>query len=129
MVLMLPCWLALPIASIAQPSITPIAQAAQPKPMTTLAEEFVTLAAKGDFVTAWQYVHPSLRTTWSPVDMQQGWHDLQDRTGAFQQFISFRQADQSVVLVNTQFEKVTDNLIVIFDDTHRWIVGIDFPQK
>lgn len=122
--------------SLAQTSLaqTPLNQAIQlsqatpSQPMTTRAEEFVTLAAKGDFVGAWQYIHPSLRTTWSPVDMQQGWHDLQNRTGAFQQFNSFRQDDQSVVLVNTQFEKVTDNLIIIFDDTRQWIVGVDFPQ-
>jgi hypothetical protein len=106
-----------------------IAQAPQPRPITAIAEEFVNLTAKGDFVAAWQYIHPSLRTTWSPVDMQQSWHSIQDRTGAFQRFISFRQDQQSVVLVDTQFEQVTDNIIVIFDDTQQWIVGVDFPQE
>ncbi|MBW4658271.1 MAG: DUF3887 domain-containing protein [Drouetiella hepatica Uher 2000/2452] len=118
-----------PLAQTSLAQTVQLSQATPTKPMTTRAEEFVNLTAKGDFVGAWQYIHPSLRTTWSPVDMQQSWHDLQNRTGAFQQFNSFRQDDQSVVLVNTQFEKVTDNLIIIFDDTRQWIVGVDFPQE
>ncbi|HEY9643857.1 MAG TPA: DUF3887 domain-containing protein [Coleofasciculaceae cyanobacterium] len=106
-----------------------IAQASQPKPMTTIAEEFVNLAAQGDFAAASQYLHPSLRQTWSPADMQQSWENLEQRTGAFQQVLSFKQADASVVLANTKFENLTDDLVIIFDDSHQWIVGVDFPAQ
>jgi Protein of unknown function (DUF3887) len=129
--------LAAPIAAPASAQTAPLSIAplsiAQAAPasgsMPALAEEFVTLAAQGDFVGAWQYLHPSLRQSWSPVDMQSTWRSLQDRTGAFQQFLSYQETGDNVVLVKTQFENVTDDLVVIFDDSHQWIVGIDFPQS
>ncbi|MBI4784459.1 MAG: DUF3887 domain-containing protein [Oscillatoriophycideae cyanobacterium NC_groundwater_1537_Pr4_S-0.65um_50_18] len=122
-----------PIApvSLAQPALS-IAQAPavpQTRPIAAVAEEFANLMVQGDFVQAWQYIHPSLRTSWSPVDMQESWHDLQDRTGAFKQFTTFREDGETVVLADTQFEKVSDNLVIIFDDTRQWIVGVDFPQE
>lgn len=126
------------IPAIAQPnSVQPssgqpdrlIAQASSAQSMPAIAEAFVTLSAQGNFVEAWQYLHPSLRETWSPVGMQSAWHNLQERTGAFKQFLSFSQSSNDVVLVNTQFENVTDDLIVIFDDSQQWIVGVDFPEQ
>jgi Protein of unknown function (DUF3887) len=124
--------LSAPIAApaIAQTAPISIAQSAPASgSMPALAEEFVTLAAQGNFVEAWQYLHPSLRQTWSPVEMQSSWRTLQDRTGAFQQFLSYQETENNVVLIKTQFENVTDDLVVIFDDSHQWIVGIDFPQS
>lgn len=106
-----------------------IAQASAAKPMTTIAEEFVNLAAKGDYAAASQYLHPTLRQNWTTQDMQRSWESLQQRTGAFQTFLGSQQADNKVVLVNTQFANVTDDLVIIFDDTEQWIVGVDFPQQ
>ncbi|NJR66865.1 MAG: DUF3887 domain-containing protein [Leptolyngbyaceae cyanobacterium CRU_2_3] len=106
-----------------------VAQANQPKPMTTIAEEFMNLTAQGDFVGASQYLDPTFRQTWLPADMQQSWENLQQRAGAFRQVLSFEQADASIVLANTQFENLTDDLVIIFDDSRQWIVGVDFPEQ
>jgi hypothetical protein len=120
--------LAAPVAdSIAQAS--PDAQVPLEQSMPAIAEKFLTLSVQGDFTNAWQYLHPTLRENWSPTEMQTAWQDLQGRTGEFQQFLSYQQTDENVVLVNTQFANVTDDLIVIFDDSHQWIVGVDFPQS
>ncbi|HEY9627696.1 MAG TPA: DUF3887 domain-containing protein [Coleofasciculaceae cyanobacterium] len=120
----LPVSLAQPALSIAQAPPVP-----QTRPIEAVAEEFANLIVQGDFVQAWQYIHPSLRESWSPVDMQESWHDLQDRTGAFKQFTTFREDGETVVLADTQFERISDNLVIIFDDTRQWIVGVDFPQE
>ncbi|MBD3882363.1 DUF3887 domain-containing protein [Phormidium tenue FACHB-886] len=123
------------VAATAQPSIAqtaPLAESIAQTPSTdsmpAIAEKFVTLSSQGDFVGASQYLHPTMRQNWSPTDMENAWRTLQERTGAFQQFLSYEQAGNDVVLVSTQFENVTDDLVVIFDDTQQWIVGVDFPQ-
>jgi uncharacterized protein YfaT (DUF1175 family) len=97
--------------------------------MTTLAEEFVNRIAQGDFAAASQYLHPTLRQSWSQANMQQSWESLQQRTGAFQQVVSFDQASDSVVLAQTKFANLTDDLVIIFDDSHQWIIGVDFPTQ
>jgi hypothetical protein len=121
------------LPAIAQSAPAPndltIAQASQGQSMTATTQEFVNLLSEGNFEAASQYLHPVFRQNWSPAQMQDNWQGLQEQTGAFKQFGSIEQADESVVLVSTEFENVTDTLVVIFDETQQWIVGVDFPEQ
>jgi hypothetical protein len=59
------------------------------------------------------------------------WKDLEKVAGTFQgirgALVASSNGDQQLVLVTTQFSRLTDNLFVIFDrDGH--IVGVDFPR-
>jgi hypothetical protein len=64
--------------------------------------------------------------------VDQKWENLLKQTGPYQRQLSSSVKtgssvdDADLVIVTVEFEKVTDNLIIIFDNQKR-VVGIDFP--
>ena len=97
-----------------------------------IAEKVVDALAKRDFASARGYLHPFLKTEIFPQQVEDKWEKLLLETGSFRKRLKTQTRNSSsvdnmdVVLVTVNFEKVTDNLIVIFDNDKR-IIGIDFP--
>jgi hypothetical protein len=63
--------------------------------------------------------------------LQARWQQLQRQTG---EFVRIRRAveaesnaDQRLVLVNTEFNRLTDSLFVILNSNNE-IIGVDFPS-
>ncbi|MDJ0714011.1 MAG: DUF3887 domain-containing protein [Prochloraceae cyanobacterium] len=97
-----------------------------------ISEKVVNALAARDFARARGYLHPFLKQEIFPEQVQQKWQQLLLQTGAFERQVKteVRQSSSTenmdIVLVTIEFEKVTDNLIVIFDRDKK-IIGIDFP--
>lgn len=104
-----------------------------PETIEEIAEKVVEALAAEDFARARGYLHPFLKTEIFPQEIQNKWQALQERTGSFQRQVSTEVRkgssvdDVDVVLVTIEFEKVTDDLILMFND-QKQIVGIDFVQ-
>ena len=98
-----------------------------------IAEIVVNSVAANDFPKARGYLHPFLKTDIFPQQVEQKWQNLLQQTGPFTKIVDVEvrpgsTVDQvDVVLVTIEFEKVTDDMLVIFDDARR-IVNIDFPE-
>lgn len=93
-----------------------------------VAEAFIDLTMAKNYDQAVQYLDPELRDDWPPEKLRERATDFLSRTGAFVKRLN-SQVISNVVLVNTQFEKVTDDIVVIFDDNNVLITGIDFPAQ
>ena len=96
----------------------------------SVARQFVTLISQGRYVSANSLLSPELQAEIPPAAMQIKWQRLQRLTGDFvairQVFRSENSADQKLVLVKTEFRRLTDTLFVILDRQNQ-IVGVDFP--
>jgi hypothetical protein len=99
----------------------------------SIAEKSVKAIASGDLIIARGNFHPNLKAEISPQQLEQKWQGLQKRVGAFKRIVKTETRmgatanDVNLVLLNLEFEKDTDDLIVIFDQ-QKQIVGIDFPS-
>jgi hypothetical protein len=85
----------------------------------------------GQFVLASSYLGATLQQEIPQDRLQAKWLDLQRITGNFQRVRSIRSAEQTadmkLVIVNTQFNRLTDNLFVTLDASNR-IISVDFPM-
>jgi hypothetical protein len=67
----------------------------------------------------------------SPSNLQVKWQNLQRLTGNFvrvrKSFQAENTADARLVLVNTEFNRISDNLFVILNNRNE-ITGVDFPK-
>jgi hypothetical protein len=99
----------------------------------SIAEKSVKAIASGDLIIARGNFHPNLKAEISPQQLEQKWQGLQKRVGVFKRIVKTETRmgatanDVNLVLLNLEFEKDTDDLIVIFDQ-QKQIVGIDFPS-
>jgi Protein of unknown function (DUF3887) len=114
-----------PLATVAAEVESPSIVAQDPDIQAT-AEKFVDALAVDDIEGARALVNPLVKKDWSEAMMRQSWQDLLAITGAFQERLSARVED-GVVIVNIQFENMTKDVIVIFDESGQ-ITGFDFPQ-
>jgi len=115
----------------AQPSKPMIAQSSAPQTearMTEIAERFIDLVAAGKFEEARQLLNPTLREGWTAAQMRDNWEYLQRVIGAYKGRTATHIADNNLVLVDLEFERAADNLLVIFDDQQQ-IQGVDFPLQ
>jgi hypothetical protein len=98
----------------------------------TIGENFIEKLARKDYAAARGDLSPLLKAEVFPARIQSGWENFLRRTGPFQRIVGTQVRKGSdtdgvdVVLVTVQFEKVTDTLILVFDDNKR-IVNVDFP--
>jgi hypothetical protein len=96
-----------------------------------VAEDFVKSLSAGQFVAARSFLSLPLQEEFSAASLQGQWQQLQRRTGPFvkvRRVVEVDRGDQVfLVLVNTEFEEVTDSLYVILN-TNNEIVGVNFPQ-
>jgi hypothetical protein len=101
-------------------------------PAETVARQFVELISQGRYISANSLLSPALQSEIPPAVMQIKWQRLQRHTGDFvaikQVFRSESSGDQKLVLVKSEFRRITDTLFVILDGRNQ-IVGVDFPTE
>lgn len=95
-----------------------------------VATAFVTTLAGGQYISARSFLSLGLQKEISPAALQQKWQELQQLTGNYVRVKKAVEANSTpsarLVLVVTEFNRLTDNLFVILDN-HNQIVGVDFP--
>ena len=95
-----------------------------------VASSFVTTLAGGQYISARSFLSLGLQKEISPAALQQKWQELQQLTGNFVRVKKAVEANSTpgarLVLVVTEFNRLTDNLFVILDSRND-IVGVDFP--
>lgn len=109
------------------PQVLPAAPSVETQ-VTAIAEQFIDLVASGEFEQAHQMLNPTLREGWTVAQMRDDWRNLQRITGRYSARTGTEIIDSSLVLVNLKFQKVEDNMLVIFDDQQQ-IRGVDFPLQ
>jgi hypothetical protein len=96
-----------------------------------VAADFVRELSRGHFISARSYLALPLQEELTPATLQAKWQQLQRSTGNFVKVVrvveASRSGDSQLVLVNTAFNRVTDNLFVILN-TNNEITGVDFPK-
>ncbi len=101
-------------------------------PIRQIATNFITAISQGRVVEARSLLERDLQEQVSPQDLLNRWKDLEKLTGSFQRLrgtvVASEGGPQQLVLVTTQFDRLTDNLFVIFDQVGH-IIGVDFPEE
>jgi hypothetical protein len=103
------------------------------KNIEEIAKEFVNALVAEDYAQARGYLHPFLKAEAFPEKVQQKWENLLKITGPYKQQVGYKVRKGSdgdgvdVVLVTLQFEKVSEDLFLVFDD-QKQIVNVDFPD-
>lgn len=102
------------------------------QPAEKVAREFMEAVISGRYVLASSYLSPEFQKEVPPAALQRKWQNLQLLTGNFVRIRrilpSESTADMKLVLVNTEFTRLTDSLYVILDASNR-IIGVDFPAE
>ncbi len=97
-----------------------------------VAAQFVKALSSGHYITARSFLTPSLQREINTEQLQARWQGLQRETGNFLKVNRVIEAasntDQTLVLVNTTFNRLTDNLFVVLDANHL-ILNVDFPNE
>jgi hypothetical protein len=100
------------------------------QPAETVARQFVEWISQGRYISANSLLSLELQSEIPPATMQIKWQRLQRLTGDFvaikRVFRSESSGDQKLVLVKSEFGRITDTLFVILDGRNQ-IIGIDFP--
>ena len=100
-------------------------------PIKQIATNFITSLSEGRVVDARSLLIRDLQDEITPQDLLNRWKDLEKFTRSFQRLrgtvVASEGGPQQLVLVTTQFQRVTDNLFVIFD-AQGHIIGVDFPE-
>ncbi|MGK7874752.1 MAG: DUF3887 domain-containing protein [Xenococcaceae cyanobacterium] len=98
-----------------------------------IAEKLVDSLVAQDFINARANLHPFLKAELFPEQIQQQWQELLAVTGPFKKRVSSEVRTTSkvdgidVVLVTLEFERITDELIVMFNDAKQ-IIGVNFVE-
>ena len=99
-------------------------------PIRQIATSFVRAMSRGEVVSARSLLSLDLQEQISAQELTNRWQNLEKRTDSFVQIrgslLASEGGDQQLVLVTTQFSRLTDNLFVILDSAGH-IIGIDFP--
>lgn len=100
-------------------------------PTSKVALQFVQAISTGHFISAHSFLNPSFQKEISPASLQAKWLGLQRETGSFVKVGRAVEAestpDMRLVLVNVEFNRLSDNLYVILDSSNE-IIGVDFPE-
>jgi hypothetical protein len=100
-------------------------------PTSKVALQFVQAVSSGHFISAHSFLSPSFQKEISPASLQAKWLGLQRQTGNFVKVGRAVEAestpDMRLVLVNVEFNRLSDNLYVILDSSNE-IIGVDFPE-
>jgi len=93
---------------------------------------FMQALSSGYYVTASSFLSERLREEIPQPVLQRKWQNLQSITGQFQRIKKITRAESNdqmkLVIVSTQFNRLTDNLYVILDAQNQ-IIGVDFPDS
>ena len=98
---------------------------------SVVAKRFVTALTSGQFISARSFLSLSLQKEISASSLQVRWQQLQRQTGEFVRIrkvvVAEGGGDQRLVLVNSDFNRLSDSLFVILNANNE-IIGIDFPS-
>ena len=98
---------------------------------TTVAGDFVKALSGGHFITARSFLSLPLQRELTPATLQTKWQQLQRYTGNFirvgKVVAAEHNDDGQLVLVNTEFNRITDTLFVVLNRSNE-IISVDFPQ-
>jgi hypothetical protein len=104
---------------------------ASKQPSTKVALAFVKALSNGQFISARSYLSLDMQKELPPIALQAKWLNLQRETGNFVKVDKAVEAEQTkdgkLVLVNTEFNRLTDTLFVILNNKNQ-IIGVDFPN-
>lgn len=96
-----------------------------------VARNFVTALSQGHFITARSFLSLPMQKEIPADRLQMRWQELQRETGSFLRILKAVEVDSSgderLVLVNTEFNRLSDSLFVILN-TNNEIIGVDFPN-
>jgi hypothetical protein len=102
------------------------------QPAEEVARRFMQALIEGRFVYAASFLDPDLQTEIPPASLQKKWQNLQRLTGNFVRVRRINRSedtpDMKLVMVTTEFTRLTDNLYVILDSANE-IIGVDFPTE
>ena len=98
-----------------------------------VARQFVEAVSTGNFITANSFLSPDFQKEITPEALQRKWLGLQRITGNFVRVGRAVESGEStpdtrLVLVNVEFNRLTDNLFVILNGSNQ-ITGVDFPEE
>jgi hypothetical protein len=100
------------------------------KPAEVVVGDFIKALAAGHFISASSFLAPVLQEQISQTQLQQKWLNLQQITGNFVRVKRINRAESTpemrLVIVNTEFNRLSDNLFVTLDANNQ-IIGVDFP--
>ena len=95
-----------------------------------VALNFVKSLSGGQYISARSFLSLDLQKEISPELLQKKWQELQQLTGNFVKVTKAVEANSTasakLVMVVTQFNRLTDSLFVILD-ANNMITGVDFP--
>jgi hypothetical protein len=101
-------------------------------PTSRVAEQFVRAISTGNFITAHSFLSPQFQKDITPRALQLKWLNLQRITGSFVRLGRVVEAESTpemrLVLVNIEFNRLSDNLYVILDADNQ-VIGVDFPDR
>ncbi len=105
---------------------------ASDQPAEEVARRFIQALIEGRYVYAGSFLNPDLQTEIPPASLQKKWQNLQRLTGNFVRVRKINRSehtpDMKLVMVTTEFTRLTDNLYVILDSANE-IIGVDFPTE
>lgn len=96
-----------------------------------VARKFVSALSMGHYISARSYLSLSLQKEIGVASLQERWYFLQRQTGAFVAINKVVEvettSDQKLLLVKTEFNRLTESLYIILDSNND-IIGVDFPS-
>lgn len=102
------------------------------QPAEKVVRNFMEAVISGRYVLASSFLAPEFQKDIPPAVLQRKWQNLQLITGNFVRIRriapSESTVDMKLVLVNTEFTRLTDSLYVILDASNS-IIGVDFPAE
>jgi hypothetical protein len=100
------------------------------QPAEKVVRDFMDALSSGHFISASSFLAPVMQEQISQAQLQRKWLALQRITGNFVRVKRISRADSTpdmrLVIVNTEFNRLTDNLFVTLDANNQ-IIGVDFP--
>jgi hypothetical protein len=101
-------------------------------PAEAVVRDFITALSRGHFISASSFLSPTLQEEIPQSRLQAKWQRLQRATGNFVRIRRVSRAENTpemkLVIVTTEFNRLTDNLFVTLDDRNQ-IIGVDFPTE
>lgn len=99
-------------------------------PAEAVVRDFVTALANGHFISASSFLSPAMQEEIGQAALQARWQRLQRITGNFDRIVRVARAENTpemkLVIVTIRFNRLTDNLFVVLDNSNQ-IINVNFP--
>ncbi len=101
-------------------------------PAEAVVRDSITALSRGHYISASSFLSTSLQEEINQQALQSKWQQLQRLTGNFMRIRKVSRAENTpemkLVIVTTEFNRLTDNLFVTLDSRNQ-IIGVDFPTQ